>query len=63
MTMTVDKNIMEFENKGLGNAERSWIFWPLEVYRPCTSSHGIIWRDPVIFHQIIILKYDIYSKK
>jgi hypothetical protein len=36
-TMTVDKDIMEFERKqALETLKRSWICWPLEVYTPCS---------------------------
>jgi hypothetical protein len=28
-----------------------------------SSSHSIIWFDCVVFHQRIVMKYDIYSKK
>jgi hypothetical protein len=28
-----------------------------------SSSHGIIWCDPVVFHQIIVLKYDLLQEE
>jgi hypothetical protein len=34
ITMTVDKDIMEFAKKGLGNSEKVMDFLALEVYRP-----------------------------
>jgi hypothetical protein len=45
MTMTVDKHIMEFEKKGLGNSEKIMDFLPLEAYRPCTCKFFISGKE------------------